>query len=344
MIRLGRREAIVALGSLAGCALRPLRVLLAAPADLEAFLFWVALGSGAFADEGLSVAPELVPPRDLVPSFLADPEAVALLPAPLLLELVAARASVRAFASLLGRDLHHLVARAAEPVAASLPERLAPLEGSRIGVAPAAEGRLRALLAAAGANAHIARIDSRRLNTALAARRVDALFVASPQLERAIARQGASVIASSSDVPALGDLQLLSAVAHTTELESDGPRAFVRALTGVLSAARDAPSDAASAILTVLSDRAPSEIEPLASLYAAALPASVVVSAERLHRAAMLVPGRAPIPDAPQALEPFLDADLAATGAEWPPLLAALALALAGGAAAFVARRRARRK
>jgi hypothetical protein len=78
--------------------------------------------------------------------------------------------------------------------------RLAALKGATIGVAPAGHGRLRALFASQGLDLDrdvtAVVLLARDQGTALASKRVEALFVATPLLERAVVTDGAVVAAN----------------------------------------------------------------------------------------------------------------------------------------------------
>jgi ABC-type nitrate/sulfonate/bicarbonate transport system substrate-binding protein len=183
-----------------------LEVLLPDPDNRQFLVFWVALGSGAFARQGLeldlaSVAPPS--PRLALGPLREGRVAVALLPPPLYLEAFAEDLPLVLVANLLTNDPIALVVRRSVvaarhvPLAGTLTERLRALGDVLIGIAPNPPPRLRALYREAGVpldEDQLVVLGGRQQNAAFRAHEVDALYAHTPFLETALVDDDAVVV------------------------------------------------------------------------------------------------------------------------------------------------------
>ncbi len=288
----------------------PIRVVIPDPDNLQYLSFWVALGAGYFADEGLALELSSPPVPAGVLRLLEEENApVAVLPPPIYLALVADRRPVRVVANLLQHEPINLVVRRSVAQArglsraAPLAERLRGLRGLRVGVAPGPVPRLRAMFAAEGMRADedvtIEIVPGPAQNAAFAEGRVDALFAHTPFLERALVEQDAVLLihASAGEVAPLAGLQIHTLV--VTAAFAEAQPASVLGLTRAIHRAqqlvhadRAAASEAVLRALPALDRRL---VEEIVRLYAPAVPDGPRVSAELFARSAALFPVRKPL-------------------------------------------------
>jgi ABC-type nitrate/sulfonate/bicarbonate transport system substrate-binding protein len=177
--------------------------------NLQDLAFWVALGSGAFAEQGLDVQCDVPETPGEARQLLARPEAqVAVLPPPLYLELIAEQSPWRLVANLLQNDGIDLIIRRSVlaerrlSTAMSLRDRLLGLRGLKLGVAPGPRTRLNALFASVGLKAQeiveVVIITGFEQNAAFADHKVDVLYSHTPYLERALVEQDAAMLVNQS--------------------------------------------------------------------------------------------------------------------------------------------------
>lgn len=347
---------MIGLAAMASCrGTQRLRVLVVDD-GLRAMAFWVALGARGFAREGLDI--DLVWADDagaVVQGLLAARADVAIAPPSVGVELMARGLPFRYVANLLHREPACLIAHyasVAEPLPPTLRERLERLRGLRLGVAVEDEPRLAAVFREGGLDLRevttVRRLTRDHHSVALAARRVDALFSSSPQLEKSLLYSRALLIAAPprGEVEALSDLQVEAVLAHPEATERRGASlgAFMRALQAGAELCRRDPDGAVAALLEVMPDRNPTELGPAVALYTDALPPHLEPSARAIVRTAALYPAAAPIPE-PSDVRKFVDPRFARSAAMprtnhdrlLPPLVA---MATAGAFGAWWGRRR----
>ena len=281
--------------------------------NLQFFTLWVALGAGYFEQEGLMPEILVAPATRSVGDRLFTGEAdVALLPPPMFLGLMAEDKPIRLFASLLANEPIDLVlrqdvaqARAFSP-AAPLGDRLHKLAGLRIGLAGEVAPRLRALFAAAGMNpdkdAKLVVVDGPDQVASLRQRRVDALFAHTPYLETVLVEDGAVLVADNSggEVAELAQGQV-HALAATREAIGANPERIAAVTRAIARAERLIHSDPKASVDAILasgfSKAARPQLEVIAQIYAAAVPAGPKISVTGIERDARLYPAHPRAPD-----------------------------------------------
>jgi len=351
-----RRQWMVGLAALASCrGARRMRVLVV-DEGLASMPFWVALGTRGFADQALDI--ELLWAESAgaaVRGLLAARAELAMAPPSVGVELMARDFPFRYVANLLHREPACLIAHYAsvtEPIPTALRERLERLRGLRLGVAVEDEGRLEVLFHEGGLDLRevvtLHRLSRDHHSVALAAKRVDALFTRSPQLEKSLLYSRAVLVVAPprGEVDGLADLQVASALAHpeATERRGSSVGAFLRALQAGANVCRNDPERAVAALLEVMPGRNPTELGPAVELYAAAIPSDLEPTAEAVARTAALYPAAAPIPE-PSEVQAHVDPRFARAAAVprphhdrlLPPLVAMTA---AGALGAWRGRRR----
>ncbi|MEM9692882.1 MAG: ABC transporter substrate-binding protein [Myxococcota bacterium] len=297
-MRLSRRQGLVGILTGAGCRSAPAewRTLSATGPRLSCLPFWVAMGGGLFAERGLHIDFDLAehPSRVVSPLERAEHD-VAIIDAEALATLVSRRASVVVVGRLNHRTGANLVVDARHrrnlpSREASLTDRVQALRSLRIGMAPRVERQWAAVLASASSQLRpeVVRLYERDENLALAAGDVDGLFTTSPQLEHALVRQGALLYIAPSlgEVPALDEVDDWLAVAPRKSLEHRVvPLArFVSALEQARRLIVARPDLASHALLEVLPDRLPAEVEAAFRIYAGTVPPSLRPRANSLRR------------------------------------------------------------
>ncbi len=273
--------------------------------NLQFLAHWLALGTGAYAQRGVTPEAVVAPhPRLAVERFTNHAAPFAILPAPLYLAAASENLPMRVIANLLAHDPINLVVSAAlaaelPPPTAPLHERMAALSGKKVGVAPGPVLRLRALLEAVGlADDHleVVELPGPKQNRAFESGHVDALYAHTPFLERALVGQGAALYVNQSagEVPALGGLLIHALVATPTMLDEQPEvvQALVDALVTTARAARAASTfgAAAAALHAMFPERPLAELETIARLYAPALPESLRPTADAAMRTRPLYP------------------------------------------------------
>jgi ABC-type nitrate/sulfonate/bicarbonate transport system substrate-binding protein len=291
----------------------PVRIEVPSASNRQFFALWVAIGSGAFAKEGL--APQILvadSPRDTGQLLLGGNADVALLPPPMFLGMMAENKPIRLFASLLAGEPINLVARADVARARglsldmSLGARLRAMKGLRIGLAVEVAPRLRATFAAAGMkadeDAKLITIDGPDQVAAFEKGDVDVLFAHTPYLETVLVQDHAVLIADTSggEVAALADGQI-HALATTDALARAKPRliaAVHRAIDRGLKLIHADPNQAVKALIAyggVGADRA--QLEAIVAIYRPAVPRNSNVSLDGIRRDATLYPAHPVAPD-----------------------------------------------
>jgi ABC-type nitrate/sulfonate/bicarbonate transport system substrate-binding protein len=282
-----------------------LHVIVPEPHNLQLVSFWVAEGAGYFRDEGIELVRDIPPTPGEVRDLLAKADAapVAVLPPPIYLELIAAKARWRLVANLLRNDPMNIVVRrsvvAARKILLQAPvgERLRALRGVRIAVPPGPASRFAALVASAGLDVkdfQVVTIMGDEENEAFAQGKVDALFAHTPFLERALVDEDAVMVVNQSagELPRVAFRQI-HALAVRDDFARKQPK-LVRALCRALARAeRLIHTDkraAADAVLRALPDLDRKHVEAIVDVYEPAVPATPEVSAEALRPALALFP------------------------------------------------------
>lgn len=298
----------------AGAAdLAPIRIEVPKAGNLQYFTLWVALGAGAFQQEGL--APQLLiapTPHEDGRQLLSGEADIAVLPPPMFLGMMAEGKPILLFASLLANEPIDFVvqkdvaeARHLSPTA-PLAERLRALKGIKVGVAGGPPPRLRTLFASVGMNAdediETVLVWGRDQVQAFASRQVDALFAHTPYLETVLVKHGAVLVAdlSGGEVGELADGQI-HALATTRARAQAAPTLIAAATRAIYRAQRLIHSDRKAAVDAVMAsgvkefDRA--LVETIAGIYSPAVPATPAISLAGIVRDAELFPARPQAPD-----------------------------------------------
>lgn len=295
-----------------------LKVLVPDKDNLQFLAFWAAKAGGSFEREQLDVEVTIAPPprpREGTPpieGLLERGEVDAAVATPAVyLRMIAAKAPVVVVANLFANDPYALVVR--REVAeerklspdASLHDRVTGLKGMPIGYPPASFARLRGLLASQ-------QIDSEKdvTATALVARDqstpfkkpgLDAAFLASPHLEKAVVGSGAWVLVNLArgEVPELASKQTHVLVVSRRMIEQRRAvvTAAVRAIGDAERRIHSARSEVVDALARELSTRDRAELETIVALYEPAIPQSPAVRVQDLGPALALVPESIPKPD-----------------------------------------------
>ncbi len=329
-------------------------VLVPEAGNLQLLPFYVALGAGYFAREGLDVSLVSPPAPALAQGYFTNGAApVALLPAPVYERLIEERFPFLLVANLLANDPIDLVV--SREVAASrgllrplpLGDRLRALRGLRLGVAPHPRPRLDALFASQGLEVEslleVVIVPGRAQDEALASGDVDALYTHTPFLENAVVDQGAVVLVGQSrgDVPALAGRQI-HALAVTRAFDRSDPAA-VRSLVAAIARAEvlvhSTPRDATESVLRAQPTRDRAHVEQIVALYAPAVPATPRVSARAIAKELAFYPDAASVPQLGGIdLTQFVRADrVPPRGERLRPRLVLLFFLLVGAAASAAA-------
>ena len=271
--------------------------------------FWVALGAGFFAQEGLDV--ELVVGGS-ARAFLHGAADVAVMPRPTYLRLVGQERPILAFANLLRHDPINLVVRRevveALGLSANMPltQRVNGIRGLRVGIAPGPRPRLRLLLESVGLDAEsdieMVIVPGEEQNQAFEEGRVDALYAHTPYLEKAVVDQDAVIVVnqSSGQVPGLANRQIHMLVT-TQSYAGANPEVLAAMATAVYRAQQLIHRDRAATIDVIHASgvelRAPQALETIVGLYAPAIPQTPEVSIDGAMRELALFPGHRRAPD-----------------------------------------------
>lgn len=281
--------------------------------NLQWMNFWVAQGAGLFEDEGVEVE-IVVPPRPPATArFMAKGQAdAAVVPRPIYLDTVAQGEPVLAFANLFANDPINLVVQpeVAEERGLSmempLEERLAGLEGLKIGLAPGPPVRLRTLLASVDldADSHIEMVilHGGEQNGAFGDGSVDALYAHTPFLERALVKQDAVMLVDQAggEVPELAGRQYHTLVT-TQDYTDSNPEDLVSMARAILQAQQLVHADQGATVEAIRASdvklQFPEGLETIVAIYAPAIPRTPEVSVEAALRELELYPSHRDPPD-----------------------------------------------
>ena len=290
------------------------RVAVAVPdvANLQFLAFWIAVGAGYFADEGLDVDVTAPASPALVQSmFQGGSPPFAVLPAPDFERLVAEQYPIELVANLLANDPIELVMKreiaAARGIDRSQPlaVRLQRTKGLRIGVAPNPRARFDALYRSQGLDAaqlvHVETIRGENQDEAFGSGAVDALYAHTPYLERALLEGDGVLVVDQAggEVPALAGRQIHALVVKRAFADAE-PRtvaAMVHAIARAESLVHADAVAATDAILRSVTRYDRTHVAKLVELYAAAVPKSPDVSATKIARELAFFPSMGAAPD-----------------------------------------------
>ncbi len=275
--------------------------------------FWIALGAGYFEAEDLQVQPISPPRPDAAGRFLMMGSGdVAILPGPMVVDLIGEGQPFAVFANLLTNDPINLVLR--KEVAdqmdispnAPLKEKLQALKGIKIGVAAGPITRLRILFQSVGLNAdehlEIVTVGGPSQNSHFGEGRVDALYAHTPFLETALVRQDAVTFIDQSggEVPDLAGRQIHFMVALRSYIDENSNK--VEKLTRAIFRAQELAGsdvDATIAALRVSGIQGFDEelITTIVEIYDQALPTTPAVSVEGMEFLLRIYPDHKQAPD-----------------------------------------------
>jgi ABC-type nitrate/sulfonate/bicarbonate transport system substrate-binding protein len=273
--------------------------------NLQYLPYWVALGAGHFADEG--IAPQLLVPEvpaQAIAKMIAGEAPVAVLPPPVYLQLIADQFPIELVANLLRNDPIDLVVRRSvfeergmKPKA-PLRERLESLRGLRICVAPGPPTRLRALFASEGLDADttvkIVIRHGKDQNDAFAHDQCEALYAHTPYVETALDDQDAVILVNQSagDAPLLAMRQIHALVVRRDFLEAKRPMvvAMVRAIARAERLVHDDRAAAEDAVMRALPALDRRHVHTIVGIYQPAVPETPRVSSDGLAPALALFP------------------------------------------------------
>lgn len=322
--------------------------------NLQHLVLWTAMAKAAplFEREGVDVE-IVVPAKGTTPdAMVARGEADAAILAPgAYLHLVSEKAPIVIVANVFRNDGYALVVRRAVAEArkvtgeGAIRDRLAALKGATIGVPAAAFGRFKALLASQGLD-----IDkdvkaevllARHQETSFRDAKVDAIFVATPALDKAVIAAGGVVVVNDArgEVPELANRQTHVMAVSQRVLAQRRPviAAAVRAIAAAEKRIHTSPGDVAADLAKSMPARDAKEIEAVVRLYEPAVPDSPEVRAQDLAPALALIPESIPKPNiAGIDLAPFVATDLAASSSSGSRFGSVPSLAWIGIAAAVL--------
>jgi ABC-type nitrate/sulfonate/bicarbonate transport system substrate-binding protein len=321
-----------------------LKVMVPDKDNLQYLAFWVAKSDGAFARQDLAVDVEVAPPpqRGKAPIDSAlekgDVDA-AIVPPPVYLRMIGAKAPIVVVANLFSNDPYALVVRrevvevrniAVDPTSVAVRERIAALKGLNIAYPPAGYGRLKALLETQGVDidkdVKATVLLSRDQATPFKDKSVDAAYLLSPFLEGALVAGQAVVVVNQArgEVPELANRQtnVLVVTKKVAAERRDLVIAAVRAIADAEKRIHAAPAEVVDGLARELPARDRREIETAVRLYEPGVPATPEVRAQDLVPALALIPESVPKPELGGVdLAPFVAADLPwksdGRGARW---------------------------
>ncbi|MBX3192803.1 MAG: ABC transporter substrate-binding protein [Labilithrix sp.] len=289
-----------------------LKVIVPDHENLQYTSFWVAKAGGFFEREGLEVELVVAPkPANAETMFAQGAAEAAVLPPTMYLRLIAEKKPIVLVANLLRNDPNALVVRreilAERRLTSEMPlrDRVSGLKGLRIGVPPQLPARLGALVATQGLDREkdieTEVLLAKLLNGSFHDKKVDALYVPSPFLEKAIVDDDAVVIV---DQPR-GEVKALSnRVIHTLAFSPAASTArrpvvlaAVRAIAEAQKSIRASGAGAVEALAKEMPSRSRKELEAVVRVYAPAIPETPEVRAEDLAPALELFPEGVPRPD-----------------------------------------------
>lgn len=320
-------------------AAEKLKILVPDKESLQYLAFWVAKGGGSFEREGVEVELVVAPPQQRgkapLDGLLENGEVdAAVLPPPVYLRMIAAKAPIVVVANLFRNDPYALVASPAAITAHKVAEggapreRLGALRGAVLAYPPAGYGRLKALLVSQGLD-----IDKDFKPTVLLARdlgapfkekSVEIAYLMSPQLEKVIASgEGVLVVDQArSDVAELGNRQtnVLVVTRRVATERRDAVVAAVRAIADAEKRIHAAEPEAVEALAHEFTNRERGELEAAVRLYAPGVPETPEVRAQDLAPALALIPESVPKPElAGVDLAAFVAPDMAAAASAGDP-------------------------
>jgi ABC-type nitrate/sulfonate/bicarbonate transport system substrate-binding protein len=286
-------------------AREPISVLVSDAKDLQLLAFWVALGGGYFAREGLDVrvvATDVPTPAALVSGVKAGAP-VAILPGSAYERLIADRYPVLLVANLLQNDpldivLRHDAANNFEVNSGlTLQRRLALLRGAKLGVTVGDRARLYQLFRAEGLDANLATIVIRKGNELLAefaANTLDAIYAPPLLTVRALVERDGILYAdpAGGEVPAFGE-RLVEALAVSSDFartRGGEVEALVRAIGRAEHTLHFEPNAAIEALGRALPDLGPKVTAKVVATYARAVPATPHLEAGQIRREAKFYP------------------------------------------------------
>jgi len=288
------------------------RVLVPDRDNLQYMSFWVAKGAGYFGEEGIDIDLVVASAPQQTTNLFTNGEAdAAVLPPPMYVNLIAAKAPVVLLANLLANDPIELIVRRSvmeeRKLSPSQPlkQKLAGLNGLRLGVAPHPPSRLRALFASQGLDADkevkLVILHGKEQNAAFHENEVDALYAHTPYLERAILNDDAVVLVDQcrGEAPELAHRQIHAFAMQRRYLEEHRPLALaaIRAIDRAERLIHASQEAAVNAIAKEYPNRPRKEIETIVRLYEPAIPTSTEMKALEIPKALELFPANMPKPD-----------------------------------------------
>lgn len=348
-----------------------LKVIVPEKDNLQHLVFWFAKAGGLFEREGIELEVVVAPPPRAggtppIDGLLERGEVdAAVLAPPVYLRMVAEKAPIVIVANLFANDPFALVVRreVAEErkVGAESPlhDRIVALKGIKVGVPPPAFARFRALLATQGLDSEkdveTTVILARDQNSAFKTKKVDALYVPTPALEKAVVDADGVVLFAQArgELPTMANRQthVLGVSRRMLDQRRDVVASAVRALAIAEKRIHESQSEVVDALAREFAERDRRELEVAVRIYEPAVPASPEVRAQDLGPAASLLPEGVPRPDlAAIDLAPFVASELAISSAATTTGGQTRTIAMASGLVAviafaivFVMRRRRRR-
>jgi ABC-type nitrate/sulfonate/bicarbonate transport system substrate-binding protein len=272
--------------------------------DLQILPFWVALGGGYFARQGLDVHVVSAKAPGLAPGmFKSGAAPAAVLSGPDYERLIADRFPFVLAANLLQNDPFELVMRRADAermhltLGMPLRRRLELIRSMSIGVTVADRAHLYALFRSQGLDANTTRIDVMRgeeLAGALATSQVDAIYATSPYVEEALVEKDGALLVSGAagDVPEFSE-RMIQALALTRAFADTHPveaRGLVHALAEAEHLVRFDRKAATAAVLRALPQLDAKRVSRLVAIYEPAVPATPHVEARLIEREARFYP------------------------------------------------------
>ncbi len=281
--------------------------------NLQWMNFWIALGAGYFADEGVKVEPVSPPRPDQAGRFLMMGRGdVAILPGPKYIELIADEQPIEIFANLMANDPINLVLRkeVAEQLKVSptapLKEKLQSLKGLKIGVAPGPITRLRILFESVGLDVdehvQVVTIGGEGQNKLFGDGAVDALYAHTPYLETALVRQEAVqfIDQAGGEARELAGRQIHVMLAPRPYVDQNP--GTVEKLTRAIYRAQQLIHSDLERTVTALIESGVEDVDQelvgtIVKIYEPALPSTPVVSAEGILRQLRMFPDHQDAPD-----------------------------------------------
>jgi ABC-type nitrate/sulfonate/bicarbonate transport system substrate-binding protein len=287
----------------AGVARRAVAVLTSDAQDLRLLAFWVALGSGEFAREGLDVHVTAVDsPAALRSAFASGAAPAALLAGNDYERLISDRVPFVLAANLLQNDPTEIVVRRDifrrlginERMPAA--QRLAALRGVTLGVAVPDRGRLYQLFRSQGVDADIASLTVRKGGEQIAELEggsLDAAYLATPYLEKALDHDAVVLLdVAGGDIPLFAErmIEALGVSSAFAKAQPADVRGLVRGIAKAEHTIRFDPAAATMAVIRALPNVERAHAARIVSLYGRAVPATPHVEAQLIKREAGFYP------------------------------------------------------